>query len=171
MEDAERIENLRDIFGRSRFANPLKDYGGVGVFTKECRTLIVTDLKRIESKKPVRDMVKMLYDNFSLWGEIEDLNYIPVKSCCYIRYEHRCYAEFAKEAMMRQSLVGEEIISVKWAYNDPNPVSEKIIQKEEENMFINSVINKYNNDNNQNEVSHFERLQQYLKDIEQNKEQ
>ena len=97
---------------------------------------MVSDLKKVETKNPVKDMVRILYENFSPWGEIEDINYIAMKSCCYIRYAHRCFAEFAKEAMMKQSLVGEEIISVKWGFDDQDPVTEKLREKEEENKFI-----------------------------------
>lgn len=145
LKESNKIENLRDIFGRSRFATALKDNGGVGLFTKECRSLNITDLKKVETKNPVKDMVRIIYENFSHWGEIEDINYIPIKNSCYIRYTHRCFAEFAKEAMMRQSLVGEEIISVKWAYEDPNPVADKLLRKEEENKFIQAYKTKEEN--------------------------
>lgn len=168
LEDAVKIENLRDIFGRSRFATPLKDNGGVGVFTKECRTLLVSDIKKVESKNPVKDMVKIIYDNFSPWGEIEDINYIPMKSVCYIRYAHRCFAEFAKEAMMKQSLVGEEILTVKWSYNDPNPMSEKILLKEEENKFIAAVKKKEEEEKGNGEIiKNCVQLQAILQNIEQ----
>ena len=142
ISECKKIENLRDIFGRSRFDVALKDNGGIGVFTKECRTLLVSDLKKIETKNPIRDMVKLIYSNFSPWGEIEDINYIPMKSLCYIRYAHRCFAEYAKEAMMKQSLVSEEIITIKWAYDEPNPVNAKVLEREEENMFLAAYYNK-----------------------------
>ena len=63
-EECEKIENARDIFGRSRFYSPLKDNGGIGVFTKECRTIYVFDLKKVETKNPVKDMVRIIYQNF-----------------------------------------------------------------------------------------------------------
>ena len=123
--DSDKIENLRDVFGRSRFATHRNDMGGVGTFTKECRTLYVSDIKMIDCANPVKEMVRVLYENFSPWGEIEDINYIPTKGICFIRYSHRIFAEFAKEAMMDQSLVGEEILVVKWAYDDPNTMAKK----------------------------------------------
>ena len=123
--DSEKIENLRDVFGRSRFATHRSDMGGVGTFTKECRTLYISDIKMIDCANPVKEMVRVLYENFSPWGEIEDINYIPTKGICFIRYANRIFAEFAKEAMMDQSLVGEEILVVKWAYDDPNTISKK----------------------------------------------
>jgi hypothetical protein len=51
--------------------------GGVGTFTKECRTLYVSDIKMIDTANPVKEMVRVIYENFSPWGEIEDINYIP----------------------------------------------------------------------------------------------
>ena len=45
-EECQNIENSKDIFGRSRFATSLKDNGGIGLFTKNCRILYVTDLKK-----------------------------------------------------------------------------------------------------------------------------
>ena len=138
------------------------------MFTKECRTLLVSDIKKVESKNPVKDMVKIIYDNFSPWGEIEDINYIPMKSVCYIRYAHRCFAEFAKEAMMKQSLVGEEILTVKWSYNDPNPMSEKILLKEEENKFIAAVKKKEEEEKGNGEIiKNCVQLQAILQNIEQ----
>lgn len=49
---------------------------GIGTFNKECRTISVCDLKVLENTAtPVRDTVKLLYDQFSKWGEIEDINF------------------------------------------------------------------------------------------------
>jgi len=144
-EDAEKIENLRDVFGRSRFATHRTDMGGVGTFSKECRTLYVTDLKTVESVNANKEMMRIIYENFSPWGEIEDINYISSKAACFIRYAHRCFAEFAKEAMIGQALVGEEILSVRWAYNDPNPMNKRRMEKEHENRFLSAYQNKQEN--------------------------
>lgn len=45
-------------------------------------------------------MYEILWRNFSVWGEIEDINLVPNKGIAFIRYSHRCMAEFAKEAMV-----------------------------------------------------------------------
>ncbi len=66
-EDVEKIENLRDVFGRSRFATHRNDMGGVGTFTRDCRTLYVSDLKMVDSANPIKDMIRIIYDNFSPW--------------------------------------------------------------------------------------------------------
>ena len=152
-EEVQYIENSKDIFGRSRFATQLKDNGGVGLFTKNCRTLYVSDIKKLEKKDQNREMVKLIYENFSKFGEIEDIQYLPLKASCYIKFTHRCFAEYAKEAMMKQAMVGEEILSITWAYNynELDPMEQKIIEKEEENMFVNAILknNKINEDNDE----------------------
>ena len=43
-------------------------------------------------------------------------------------YIHECHAQFAKEAMACQSLDNDEILNVRWATEDPNPVS-KVAEK------------------------------------------
>ena len=168
-EEVQFIENSKDIFGRSRFATSLKDNGGVGLFTKNCRTLYVSDIKKLEKKDQNREMVKLIYENFSKFGEIEDIQYLPLKASCYIKFSHRCFAEFAKEAMMKQAMVGEEILSIVWAYNykDLDPMEQKIIEKEEENMFVNAILknNKINEDNDEI-TQHCVQLQKILHSID-----
>ena len=151
-EECQNIENSKDIFGRSRFATSLKDNGGIGLFTKNCRTLYVTDMKKKEQNK---EMVKLIYENFEKFGEIEDIQYLPLKASCYIKFSHRCYAEFAKEAMMKQSMVGEEILTITWAYNyqDLDPMEQKIIEREEENMFVNALLKNKNINEDNNEIT------------------
>ena len=67
---------------------------------------------------------------------------------------------------MKQSLVGEEIISVKWAYDDPNPMTGKILEKEEENKFI-TAVKKKQEEEERNIMKNNEKLQEILKNIEQ----
>ena len=170
-EEVQHIENSKDIFGRSRFATSLKDNGGIGLFTKNCRTLYVSDIKKLEKKDQNREMVKLIYENFSKFGEIEDIQYLPLKASCYIKFSHRCFAEYAKEAMMKQAMVGEEILSIVWAYNysELDPMEQKIIEKEEENMFVNAILknNKINEDTDEI-TQHCVQLQQILHSIDNN---
>ena len=116
-------------------------------------------------------MVKLIYENFEKFGEIEDIQYLPLKASCYIKFSHRCFAEFAKEAMMKQSMVGEEILSITWAYNyqDLDPIEQKIIEKEEENMFINALLKNKNiesENNNDNIIPQCVQLQKILYNID-----
>ena len=168
-EECQNIENSKDIFGRSRFATSLKDNGGIGLFTKNCRTLYVTDIKKKEQNK---EMVKLIYENFEKFGEIEDIQYLPLKASCYIKFSHRCFAEFAKEAMMKQSMVGEEILTITWAYNyqDLDPMEQKIIEKEEENMFVNALLKNDNILKDNDEITQqCVQLQKILYNIDNNK--
>ena len=165
-EECQNIENSKDIFGRSRFATSLKDNGGIGLFTKNCRILYVTDLKKKDQDK---EMVKLIYENFEKFGEIEDIQYLPLKASCYIKYSHRCFAEFAKEAMMKQAMVGEEILTITWAYNyqDLDPMEQKIIEREEENMFVNALLkNKKINEDNDEITQQCVQLQKILYNID-----
>jgi hypothetical protein len=46
-------------------------------------------------------MYEILWRHFAVWGVIEDINLVVGKGLCFIRYQHRCMAEFSKEAMTR----------------------------------------------------------------------
>lgn len=48
----------------------------------------------------VKDIVRLVYEHFSLYGEIEDVHFNLGRFCAYIKFEHRSYAEFAREAML-----------------------------------------------------------------------
>ena len=45
-------------------------------------------------------MYDIFWRHFSVFGEIEDINIIVSKGIAFVRYTHRCMAEFAKEAMV-----------------------------------------------------------------------
>lgn len=46
----------------------------------------------------------------------------------FVTYKYEIHAQFAKEAMACQSLDNDEILNVRWATEDPNPVS-KVAEK------------------------------------------
>ena len=95
---------------------------GIGTFSHECRSLYIADLRMNESSPtPVKEMVSSLYDHFKTFGVVEDVNFLPFKSTGFVRFKHRYYAEFAREAMQNQPFGLSEIITVKWAHEDPNP--------------------------------------------------
>ena len=41
----------------------------------------------------------------------------------------RSNCEFAKEAMSNQSLLAEEILNIRWAHDDPNPVAKEAVAR------------------------------------------
>ena len=107
------IDNSKDIFGRSRFSSHRKDKMGIGNFMRETRTLKISDFC-IPQEIPnyIACAYEVLWRHFSLWGEIEDLFLLPTDNIAYIRYEHRCMAEFAKESMKDQCLDSDEVVTI-----------------------------------------------------------
>jgi len=46
---------------------------------------------------------------------------VRARSITFVQYKLRVSAEFAKEAMSDQSIVGNEILNIRWANDNPNP--------------------------------------------------
>lgn len=72
--------------------------------------------------------------HFGEFGPIERLNFLEDRGVAFIRYAHRYFAEFAKEAMSNQALDEQEIINVRWATEDPNPRAKADMQRRQEEM-------------------------------------
>jgi len=104
-----------DVFGREKFSEYRDDMGGVGSFTRQNRTLYIG---RINETKDVEDVIER---HFSEWGEIERVRILNSRGVAFVTYASELNAQFAKEAMMCQSLDGDEVINVRWATDDPNP--------------------------------------------------
>lgn len=66
-------------------------------------------------------MVRTVYEYFSVCGEIEDINFNAAKKHAFVKYAHRYYSEFAREAMTDQILAEgvKEPIRIKWALDNP----------------------------------------------------
>jgi hypothetical protein len=74
----------------------------------------------------VEQLKKLLVDNFQPWGPVASLYIVTTKTIAFVRYHWRASAEFAREAMDNQGLEGStagEVLSLRWANEDPNPVS------------------------------------------------
>ncbi len=91
---------MKDCFGRSLHHKYKEDGAGIGAFTGNCKTLIVTDFSVPSVTASPKDMVRKFYDLFSPWGEVEDVHFNAGKCTGFVRYKHRQNAEFAREAMM-----------------------------------------------------------------------
>ncbi|CCI46760.1 unnamed protein product [Albugo candida] len=121
--DETRIGMMYDCFGRERHATDRDDMTGVGNFNRNSRTLYVGGLRNVnDDSKRLEDV---LYEKFTDWGEVENINVIHRLSICFVRYRYRTSAEFAKEAMGNQSLGNNEVLNIRWAYDDPNPVAKQ----------------------------------------------
>jgi len=117
-EECDQIDQAKDIFGRPRFSTHREDMDGIGSFLKDTRTIGVTDFKMPGGNDPIASMYEILWRHFSPWGDIEDINLHPGKGVAYIKYVHRCMAEFAKFAMQNQALDSDEILIIKWVAED-----------------------------------------------------
>jgi hypothetical protein len=110
-------EQMKDVFGRDRFQTHREDMTGVGAYSSDCRTLYVGGIKKKDEAE------SLLKRHFGIWGEIEQLNIISRLSIAFVRYRCRINAEIALIAMSNQSLGGGEVLNVRWAHDDPNPVA------------------------------------------------
>eukprot|EP01117_Protostelium_nocturnum_P011587 TRINITY_DN4203_c0_g1_i4.p1 TRINITY_DN4203_c0_g1~~TRINITY_DN4203_c0_g1_i4.p1 ORF type:complete len:389 (-),score=120.00 TRINITY_DN4203_c0_g1_i4:10-1176(-) len=117
-EDEMRLDNLHDVFGREKHRTYRDDMGGVGSFNRNNHTLYITGLKRQSSSE------ELIVRHFSEWGKIEYARIIWDKMIAFVRYSWRSSAEFAKEAMIDQSLNDDEVLVIKWAHEDPNPAAQ-----------------------------------------------
>ena len=112
------IEQIRDVYGRTRYAKQRDDMEGVGSFMSETRTLKLSDFCMVKGADEVTLTYECLWRQFGVFGNLEDIHLIPDRCIAFIRYSHRCMAEFAKEAMANQPLESNEIMIVRWSDTD-----------------------------------------------------
>ncbi|KAG6820090.1 hypothetical protein H0H93_005519 [Arthromyces matolae] len=126
-------DSSKDCFARDKFADYRDDMGGVGSFNRQNRTLYVGRIKETGVGLETEEVVRRHFKEF---GEIERddspstwaVKVLQYRSVAFVTYKHETHAQFAKEAMACQSLDNDEILNVRWATEDPNPVS-KVAEK------------------------------------------
>ncbi|ETW83344.1 hypothetical protein HETIRDRAFT_474500 [Heterobasidion irregulare TC 32-1] len=118
-------DSSKDCFARDKFADYRDDMGGVGSFTRQNRTLYVGRIKETGVGAETEEVV---IRHFKEWGEIERVRVLQYRSVAFVTYVSEFAAQFAKEAMACQSLDNDEILNVRWATEDPNPV-QKVAEK------------------------------------------
>ncbi|GAA98997.1 uncharacterized protein L969DRAFT_50778 [Mixia osmundae IAM 14324] len=107
----------RDCFGREKHAGYRDDMGGVGSFTRQNRTLYIGRVTM------TRNTDEILEKHFNEWGEIERIKVLQGRGVGFVTFVTEIDAQFAKEAMMHQSLDNDEVLNVRWATEDPNPTA------------------------------------------------
>lgn len=125
-----------DVFGRDKHSDYRDDMGGTGSFMRQNRTIYVG---RIHVSDDIEEVVAR---HFAEWGQVERSKYFNSwlisrigTNCCIVRvlntrgvafitYSNESNAQFAKEAMAHQSLDHSEILNVRWATADPNPMAQ-----------------------------------------------
>ncbi|KAH3902123.1 related to Pre-mRNA-splicing factor CWC2 [Saccharomycodes ludwigii] len=149
----------KDCFGRDKFSEYRDDMAGVGSFNKINKTLYIGGLSPqgtgLPNNTPPYILEAKLKQRFGEFGDLEYIRYLKEKNCCFIQYRYQSCAEFAKEAMSRQSLLDsdEEIVDgdisgiiVKWAKEDPNPHLKKNkmeLEDEKIGKLMDDVHNEY----------------------------
>lgn len=108
-----------DCFGRDKFSDYRDDMGGVGSFMRQNRTLYVG---RIHATDDIEEVVAR---HFAEWGQVERTRVLTSRGVAFVTYSNEANAQFAKEAMAHQSLDHNEILNVRWATTDPNPLAQK----------------------------------------------
>ncbi|KAI9374937.1 hypothetical protein BJX61DRAFT_540332 [Aspergillus egyptiacus] len=108
-----------DCFGRDKFSDYRDDMGGVGSFMRQNRTLYVG---RIHVTDDIEEVVSR---HFAEWGQIDRVRVLTSRGVAFVTYTNEANAQFAKEAMAHQSLDHSEILNVRWATVDPNPLAQK----------------------------------------------
>jgi hypothetical protein len=108
-----------DCFGRDKHSDYRDDMGGVGSFLRQNRTLYVGRINVTD------DIEEVVARHFQEWGEIDRIRVLTGRGVAFVTYVNEANSQFAKEAMAHQSLDGEEILNVRWATVDPNPLSQK----------------------------------------------
>ncbi|KAL5604072.1 hypothetical protein BROUX41_002061 [Berkeleyomyces rouxiae] len=107
-----------DCFGRDKFSDYRDDMGGVGSFMRQNRTIYVG---RIHVSDDVEEVVAR---HFAEWGQVERIRVLNARGVAFITYTNEANAQFAKESMAHQSLDHDEVLNVRWATADPNPMAQ-----------------------------------------------
>ena len=93
--------------------------GGVGSFMRQNRTLYVG---RIHVTDDIEEVVAR---HFAEWGQVDRIRVLTARGVAFVTYTNEANSQFAKEAMAHQSLDHNEILNVRWATVDPNPMAQK----------------------------------------------
>jgi len=107
-----------DSFGRDKFSDYRDDMGGVRSFMRQNRTIYVG---RIHVTDDIEEIVAR---HFAEWGQVERIRVLNTRGVAFITYTNEANAQFAKEAMAHQSLDHDEVLNVRWATADPNPMAQ-----------------------------------------------
>lgn len=123
-----------DCFGREKFSDYKDDMSGIGSFNKVNTTLYVSGLVVKE------DTHDLLDQEFRRFGKIKKIYVLNSKNCAFITFKDEVSAQFAKEAMIGQSLYGTDVLNCKWAKEDPNPAAIKENKRQQEENTKEAVL-------------------------------
>lgn len=108
-----------DCFGRDKHNDYRDDMGGVGSFMRQNRTLYIG---RIHVTDDIEEVVAR---HMAEWGQVERIRVLTARGVAFVTYTNEANSQFAKEAMAHQAFDHNEILNVRWATIDPNPMAQK----------------------------------------------
>lgn len=120
------------------------DMGGHGTFERENRSLYIGRIGTYDD-----DVESVVRKHFGVFGKIEKIKILHAKAVAFVKYENRMSAEFAKEAMHEQSFDKGEILNVRWATEDPNPVAKEAFKIEAQTALVDRLLANPNNPSTQ----------------------
>lgn len=123
----------QDCFGRDKTADYRDDMDGVGLLARTNRTLYVAGIHMSDQAE------EMLTKNFLEFGSIDAIRVLYGKSCAFITFRLESEAQFAKEALQSQSLEGTDVLTIKWANDDPNPNAQLLTKRHMEEIAMETV--------------------------------
>eukprot|EP00281_Chroomonas_sp_CCMP1168_P017300 CAMPEP_0206212286 /NCGR_PEP_ID=MMETSP0047_2-20121206/475_1 /ASSEMBLY_ACC=CAM_ASM_000192 /TAXON_ID=195065 /ORGANISM="Chroomonas mesostigmatica_cf, Strain CCMP1168" /LENGTH=290 /DNA_ID=CAMNT_0053634293 /DNA_START=15 /DNA_END=884 /DNA_ORIENTATION=+ len=136
-EDDAALPPIKDCFGRDRHTTDRDDMRGTGSFNRENKTLYVGGVKMLRGPEATH---KALLTQFSEWGRVDQLRLIPSKAIAFVTYAHRACAEFALEAMHCQTLGCDDLLNIRWAYDDPNPKAKQLAKERLHETFMEAMV-------------------------------
>ena len=71
------------------------------------------------------DIEEVVARHFKEWGDIERIRVLNSRGVAFVTYVNEANSQFAKEAMAHQALDHSEVLNVRWATVDPNPMAQK----------------------------------------------
>jgi hypothetical protein len=138
LQDELRWEQTKDVFGRDKHENERDDKSGTGSFATNNRTLYVGHVPMT-----YKNTEAVVRKHFGQFGELESVRLLTGKAVAFIRFKSRLSAEFAREAMVGQTLdgksKGKEILNVRWAAVDPNPQAQEAAKQSEYKKLLERV--------------------------------
>lgn len=105
----------KDCFGRDKTTEYKEDMTGVGLLKQINRTLFVAGFHVEDS---IEETVRSAFSEF---GVVDAVRVQKAQRVAFVSFRLELLAQFAKEAMLAQLLNGKDILSIKWAHDDPNP--------------------------------------------------
>ena len=107
--------------GRSTVCHPLP------IFIFILSVLRPTELTRLSVGRihVTDDIEEVVARHFAEWGQVDRTRCLTARGVAFVTYTNEANSQFAKEAMAHQSLDHSEILNVRWATVDPNPMAQK----------------------------------------------